>query len=358
MPGATDGTPKYGDRSARDVTVDAGAMHGSDALVPQMHVPAPVAVGDIILASGAPARWVPLADVAVGSYLRSGGVTTAPLWSTLILPNVATAFRLPVATSANTIGELVASGANGEYLAGATGAIPAWATLNQAAVADLKTTDSPVFVTVKLSGLTDDYIPYHVNDTTGLANGPTKTNVDSAVSLKHAAVTLAASADAIMDLAGQALALETQTANTVLAGPTTGAAAAPDFRALVAADIPDASLYQTAIAAVVLTAGDFVNIYNDGGTLKARLADCSLNRPADGYVLAGYGIGATATVYLEGHNTSLAGLTIGDMLYLSTIGDATATAPTASGYIVQPIGQAFTATKAVYHREHSILLAT
>jgi len=35
---------------------------------------------------------------------------------------------------------------------------------------DLQTTTSPTFVTVKLSGLTDAYIPYHVNDATGLAN--------------------------------------------------------------------------------------------------------------------------------------------------------------------------------------------
>lgn len=46
---------------------------------------------------------------------------------------------------------------------------------------------SPTFVTIKLSALTDNYIPYHVNDTTGLANGPIKTDVDSAISLKHAA---------------------------------------------------------------------------------------------------------------------------------------------------------------------------
>jgi hypothetical protein len=46
---------------------------------------------------------------------------------------------------------------------------------------------APAFTTVKLSDLTDDYIPYHVSDAVGLANGPTKTNVDSAVSLKHSA---------------------------------------------------------------------------------------------------------------------------------------------------------------------------
>ena len=49
----------------------------------------------------------------------------------------------------------------------------------------LATTDSPVFATVKLSGLSDGYIPYHVNDGSGLGNGLLKTDADSAVSLKH-----------------------------------------------------------------------------------------------------------------------------------------------------------------------------
>lgn len=109
------------------------------------------AVGDIIYGgvAGAPTK---LADVAVGSYLRSGGVTTAPLWSTLILPNAATAYRLPVATGANTIGELAAVGATGEYLKGNTGAIPSWATLNQAAVAGLTTASSPQFAALNIIG--------------------------------------------------------------------------------------------------------------------------------------------------------------------------------------------------------------
>ncbi len=50
---------------------------------------------------------------------------------------------------------------------------------------NVKTTGSPVFVTVKLSALSDGKIPYHVNDATGLADGPFKIDVDSAVSLKH-----------------------------------------------------------------------------------------------------------------------------------------------------------------------------
>ncbi len=53
----------------------------------------------------------------------------------------------------------------------------------------------------------------------------------------HDAVTLAADADTILSLSTQEIGLDTQTANYVLAGPTTGAAADPTFRALVAADV-------------------------------------------------------------------------------------------------------------------------
>ncbi len=50
---------------------------------------------------------------------------------------------------------------------------------------DVEPQDSPTHATVKLTNLTDGKIPYHVDDATGLADGPTKTDVDSAVSLKH-----------------------------------------------------------------------------------------------------------------------------------------------------------------------------
>ena len=45
-------------------------------------------------------------------------------------------------------------------------------TVPQAHVSGLTTSDSPVFATVKLSGLTDTYFPYHVADATGLADSP------------------------------------------------------------------------------------------------------------------------------------------------------------------------------------------
>lgn len=63
-----------------------------------------VTTGDLLYGS-ATNTWSKLADVAAGSYLRSGGVTTAPLWSTLILPNAATSSRVVFASSTNTYGE-------------------------------------------------------------------------------------------------------------------------------------------------------------------------------------------------------------------------------------------------------------
>ena len=77
-------------------------------------------------------------------------------------------------------------------------------------------------------------------DASGLPIDATNTDTDvaSAVSLKHAAVTLDANADTLLSLSTQALGLDTQTANTVLAGATSGGVAVPAFRALVAADIP------------------------------------------------------------------------------------------------------------------------
>ncbi len=55
----------------------------------------------------------------------------------------------------------------------------------------------------------------------------------------HAAVTLGADADVLLGLSGQQIVFDTQAANRVLAGPTTGAAADPTFRAMVSADIPN-----------------------------------------------------------------------------------------------------------------------
>lgn len=58
----------------------------------------------------------------------------------------------------------------------------------------------------------------------------------------HDPVTLDVDAAVILDLTGQEIGLDVQTANTVLAGPATGAANEPTFRALVTADLPAIAL--------------------------------------------------------------------------------------------------------------------
>lgn len=59
----------------------------------------------------------------------------------------------------------------------------------------------------------------------------------------------------------------TQTANTIFAGPATGAAAAPTFRALVAADIPAAAISLT-VGGTVINSGTTTRVlYDNGGLL-------------------------------------------------------------------------------------------
>jgi hypothetical protein len=59
-------------------------------------------IGDLIQATGA-TTLTPLAGVSAGSYLRSGGVGTANVWSTVKLPNTATTGDIWIASASNTI---------------------------------------------------------------------------------------------------------------------------------------------------------------------------------------------------------------------------------------------------------------
>lgn len=72
------------------------------------------------------------------------------------------------------------------------------------------------------------------------------------------AVTLAADADVLLSLTGQELGFDTQTANLIFAGPASGAAADPTFRALVSADLP-ASVVETSDA-------DYIDLTDGGAT--------------------------------------------------------------------------------------------
>jgi len=148
---------------------------------------------------------------------------------------------------------------------------------------------------------------------------------------------------------------------------STGAPEAGDIPALDSTGKLDPSVMPVGVVAdtksVVssenLAAGDFVNVYNNSGTLNVRKADASNGRRAHGFVLAGVTSPAAATVYLEGTNTQLSGLTVGGTYYISgaTAGAATATAPSTTGYIVQEIGVALSATEISFEAQMPITLA-
>lgn len=90
------------------------------------------AVGDILYASTTTALSK-LPDVAAGSFLRSGGVSTAPAWSTTTWPNSAAQGDINYASAVNTFTTLVKDTNATRYL-GNTGASnnPAWTQINLA----------------------------------------------------------------------------------------------------------------------------------------------------------------------------------------------------------------------------------
>lgn len=105
-----------------------------------------------------------------------------------------------------------------------------------------------------------------------------------------------------------------------------------------------AVLTETYPASEDLTAGQYVNLFDDTGTMKARKADCSNGRVSHGFVLAGATSGNNATVYRNGVNSQLSGLTAGSKYYLSTAGSVTDTPTTTTAQYVQPLGVAGSAT--------------
>lgn len=120
---------------------------------------------------------------------------------------------------------------------------------------------------------------------------------------------------------------------------TTGVAQAGDVVALDSTGHLDPSLLPTGVGPDILvattsenlSAGNYVNIYLNAGVATVRKADNSNSRYAHGFVKAATLSGANATVYFEGANDALSGLTIGSRYYLGTAGAPTATAPTLVG---------------------------
>lgn len=110
-----------------DVAVGSYLRSGGVGVAPLWStatLPNTATTGDLLFASASNA-YSNLADVSSGSYLRSGGVTTAPLWSTVKIPNTATTGDLWYASASNTV-IARAIGSTNDVLTVAAG-IPTWA---------------------------------------------------------------------------------------------------------------------------------------------------------------------------------------------------------------------------------------
>lgn len=110
-------------------------------------------------------------------------------------------------------------------------------------------------------------------------------------------------------------------------------------------------------ASEALSAGDLVNVWNSTGA-KVRKADASTaGKEAHGFVLAAVANAAAATVYFEGTNSQVTGLTPGVQYLSTTPGATTGTAPSASGNVVQRIGFATSATAVNFQSNVPVVLA-
>lgn len=146
-------------------------------------------------------------------------------------------------------------------------------------------------------------------------------------------------------------------------------AGAGDAHRLVALDASgriDASMMPSGIGADTasvassenLAAGDLVNVWNDAGSPKVRKADATTaGKEAHGFVLAAVTSPANATVYFEGTNAQVTGMTAGPLFLSTTPGLATSTAPSAAGNVVQRVGLATAATSMNFEAGTPVVLA-
>ena len=93
-----------------------------------------------------------------------------------------------------------------------------------------------------------------------------------------------------------------------------------------------------------LSSGNFVNIWNNGGTFAVRKADASTAKEAHGFVLSSFTHPDNAIVYFEGTNTAVSDRSPGNQYLSTTPGLTSNVAPTSSGHIVQKIGVATSPT--------------
>ena len=220
------------------------------------------AVGDLLYADTT-TTLAKLPDVATGNALISGGVATAPAWGKIGLTTHVSGV-LPIAnggtnsTSTPTAGAVpygtgtaygfTSAGTSGQVLTSAGAGTPTWTT--------------PTTGTVTSVGLAM----------------PTQFTVTNSPVTNSGTLTAA---------------WTTQSANVLLAGPTSGAGAVPTFRALTTADIPALPYGSGTVTSVGLSLPSIIAVTNSPVTTSGTLTG-TLTTQAVNTIFAGPSSGAAA----------------------------------------------------------------
>lgn len=113
-----------------------------------------------------------------------------------------------------------------------------------------------------------------------------------------------------------------------------------------------------ALTSEALSAGDLVNIYNDGGVTKVRKANAGTPaRFANGFVNKNYGSGEYAYTYSQGINNFVYNLTPGKQFLSTTAGKSSNTPATGAGKIVQEVGTALSGKQLEFKRGNVVELS-
>jgi hypothetical protein len=241
------------------------------------------AIGDILYADTT-TTLAKLPDVATGNALISGGVATAPSWGKIgltthvsgILPianggtnSTATPTAYGISYGTGTAYAFTAAGTDKQVLKANTGAAPTWTTL---------TTGTSILYGDGSGGFSNVTIGSGVSfvggtlSATGSGGTITSVTATSPVVSSGGTTPDISLATAYGDTKNPYAA---KTANYVLAGPASGAAAVPTFRALVAADIPSLS-YVTSVTGTA-------PVVSSGGTTPA-ISMAAASASANGYL--------------------------------------------------------------------------
>lgn len=119
------------------------------------------------------------------------------------------------------------------------------------------------------------------------------------------------------------------------------------------------SSYVDVVTSEALSAGDLVNIYDYGGAKCRKAYAATTGKDVNGFVLTSVDYGSVASVYSNGNNTSVSGLSIGTQYLSATFpGKCTSTPPSGAGVVLQKVGFATSATSLTFQRETPIVLAS